>query len=138
MAGGWPGSTPSARANLGAGQGGEQVDSAQWLSQYEERLRRTAANAAAAGERLREAGGHASSPGGEVTVTVGAGGVLDDVTLTPATREMAADDLARLIATTARQAQHVAAARVAEIMTDYLGRGPALEVVARDLPEDES
>ena len=113
------------------------MDSAQWLSQYEERLRRTAANAAAATERLREAGGRASSPGGEVTVTVGAGGLLDDVTLTPATREMAAERLAGLIVTTARQAQRAAAARAAEIMADYLGRGPALDVVTRDLPGEE-
>ncbi|MBB4909410.1 YbaB/EbfC family nucleoid-associated protein [Actinophytocola algeriensis] len=112
------------------------MDPAQWLSQYEERLRRTAANAAAAGERLRDAGGRASSPGGEVTVTVGAGGALDDVTLTPAVGEMAADRLARLIVTTVRQARLAAAARVAGIMTDYLGKGPALEIVTSHLPAE--
>lgn len=113
------------------------MDSAQWLARYDDRLTRTAANAAAASESLRDAGGRASSPRGEVTVTVNAGGVLDDVALTPAARAMEVDQLSRLIVATARQAQQAAGAQVAEIMTRYLGDGPALDEVIRHLPKEE-
>lgn len=112
------------------------MDSAQWLAQYDDRLSRTAANAAAASENLGNACGRATSPRGEVTVTVNAGGVLDDVTLTPAARALEADQLARLIVTTARQAQQAAGEQVAEIMESYLGNGPALEMVTRHLPQE--
>jgi len=118
------------------GREGNRVDSAQWLAQYDDRLTRTAANAAAASENLAKAGGRASSPRGEVTVTVNAGGALDDVMLTPAARALEADALARLIVATARQAQEAAGAQVAEIMAQYLGDGPALEMVTRHLPQE--
>lgn len=114
------------------------MDSVKWLAQYGDRLTRTAENAAAASERLRTTGGRASSPRGEVTVTVNAGGVLDDVTLTPAARAMEVDQLSRLIVATARQAQRAAGAQVTEIMTAYLGEGPALDMVTRHLPGEPS
>ena len=109
------------------------MESAQWLAGYEDLLARTAANAAAASAALRETAGHATSPGGEVTVTVGPGGAFDAVTLTPAARALRPEELARLIVATARQAQQAASTRVAAIMADYLGHGPALEHVTRHL-----
>ncbi len=110
------------------------MESARWLAAYEELLARTAANAAAVSAALRATGGRATSPGGEVTVTVGAGGALDAVTLTPAAGALPPGDLARLIVATARQAREAAGARVAAIMADYLGHGPALDHVTRHLP----
>lgn len=110
------------------------MDPARWLAGYEDLLARTAANAASASAALRDVTGRASSPCGEVTVTVGAGGVLDDLTLTPAARELDADRLARLIVATARQAHQDAGAQVAAIMADHLGDGPALEQITRHLP----
>lgn len=110
------------------------MDSARWLAGYEDMLARTAAGAAAASQALRDVGGHATSSSGEVTVTVGAGGVLDDVALTPAARDLDTDELARLIVATARQAHQHAAAQVAVIMADYLGNGPALAHVTSHLP----
>jgi fructose-1,6-bisphosphatase/sedoheptulose 1,7-bisphosphatase-like protein len=107
------------------------VDPARWLAEYDERLTRVAAGAEAATERLRTAGGRATSPRGEVTVTVNAGGALDGVTLTPAARTLEADQLARLIVTTARQAQQEASTQVADIMTRYLGDGAALDQITR-------
>ncbi|GAB1511581.1 hypothetical protein JCM33774_36230 [Actinophytocola sp. KF-1] len=110
------------------------MESARWLADYEDLLARTAANAAAAGAALRAAAGHATSPGGEVTVTVRAGGAFDAVTLTPAATALRPEQLARLIVDTAWQAQQAAGARVAAIMADYLGHGPALDHVTRHLP----
>lgn len=113
------------------------MEPARWLAEYDERLASVAAGAQAASASLRQAGGRATSPRGEVTVTVEAGGALEDVTLTPAARQLEVDQLARLIVATARQARQAAGAQVAEIMTKYLGDGPALEMVTRNLPKED-
>jgi DNA-binding protein YbaB len=113
------------------------VEPAQWLAEYDGRLDDLAAGAQAASARLRQAGGRATSPRGEVTVTVEAGGALADVKLTPAARQLEVDQLARLIVTTAQQARHAAGAQVAEIMTNYLGDGPALDMITSNLPKED-
>jgi hypothetical protein len=112
------------------------VEPTQWLADYGDRLTSAATGARAVSESLEQAGGRATSPRGEVIVTVNAGGALDDVRLTPVARSLEADQLARLIVTTARQAQREAGQRVAEIMTNYLGEGPALDQVVRNLPPE--
>ena len=109
-------------------------DPAAWLSGYQSDLNRTAAGAEAASARLQQVSGTASSPRGEVEVQVSAGGALEDLRLTPAARAMEADQLARLIVTTARQAQQQAGARILEIMTDYLGDADALGLIKQNLP----
>ncbi|MCT2582345.1 YbaB/EbfC family nucleoid-associated protein [Actinophytocola gossypii] len=106
-----------------------------WLADYDARLTRAAEGAEAASAGLREVGGTASSPRGEVTVSVGASGALEDLRLTPAARALEADALARLILNTARQAQHAVGTQVIDIMTRYLGDGPALDMVKANLPE---
>nr|WP_245573901.1 YbaB/EbfC family nucleoid-associated protein [Amycolatopsis nigrescens] len=110
------------------------VDPANWLEDYDKTLATAAANAQAASASLRQAGGHATSPRGEVSVVVGAGGALEDLMLTPAARALEAGQLAQLILATARQAQQAAGAQVVEIMTEYVGEGPALEIVKQNLP----
>ncbi|AXB42795.1 YbaB/EbfC family nucleoid-associated protein [Amycolatopsis albispora] len=82
---------------------------------------------------LSQVGGSATSPRGEVSVSVGAGGALEDLRLTAAARSLEADQLARLIMTTARQAQREATGQVLEIMTEYTGEGPALELIRERL-----
>ncbi|MFI7677511.1 YbaB/EbfC family nucleoid-associated protein [Actinophytocola sp. NPDC049390] len=118
----------------GPSEGGDEVESARWLASYEEMLARTAANAAAVRAAVRATAGQATSPGGEVTVTVRGGGAFDGVTLTPAAGALRPEQLARLIVATAGEAQRAAGGRVAAIMADYLGHGPALEHVTRHLP----
>jgi hypothetical protein len=113
------------------------VDPAQWLASYNENLARAANGAQAVGDSLRQADGRATSPRGEVEARVNSGGVLEDLRLTPAARTLEADDLARLILQTVYEAQRVAGAQVAEIMTEYLGEGPALELVKQNLPAAE-
>lgn len=110
------------------------MDPAQWLADYNDRLERAAYGARAASASLREVGASATSPRGEVTVTVNAAGVLEHVTLTAAARRLEADVLAALIVTTAREAQQLASARMAEVMATYLGEGPALAEITQYLP----
>jgi hypothetical protein len=110
------------------------MDPQEWLARYDQRLTEIAARAKEAGERVRRAGGTAASPRGEVTVRVGASGVLEDLTLTPEARTLQSDELARLILDTTRRARHAASAEVLGISTAYLGEGPALEVIRQHLP----
>ncbi|GGN08626.1 hypothetical protein GCM10011609_55370 [Lentzea pudingi] len=111
------------------------MDPAQWLADYQERLERVAYSARSASASLAEVGATATSPRGEVTVTVNAGGVLGDVALTPAARRLDVDTLAMLIVSTAREAQRLASARMTEVMADYLGESDALHQITRHLPE---
>ena len=110
------------------------MDPQQWLAQYDRRLAEIAARAEEVGTRVRQAGGTAASPRGEVTVRVGASGVLEDLTLTPEARTLESDELARLILDTTRKARHAVSAQIAGISTRYLGEGPALDVIRRHLP----
>lgn len=112
------------------------MDPAQWLADYRDRLERVAYDARAASARLREVGASATSPRGEVTVTVNAGGGLEDVRLTPAARRLEADALGALIVATSRSAQKLASTRMAEVMTGYLGDGDALAEITRHLPAE--
>jgi len=106
----------------------------QWLAQYDKRLNDIATRANEAGARLRQVGKTAISPRGEVTVTVGAGGALGDLTLTPAARRLESDELARLILDTTRRARYAVGAQMAGIATEYFGAGPALDVIKQYLP----
>lgn len=110
------------------------MDSAQWLANYDKRLAQAATSAEVVSASLRQAGGWATSPHGEVAVTVGAGGALEDLRLTPAARRLESEQLAQLILATARQAQRMAGAQVTEIMTEYLGESPALDLVTQNMP----
>lgn len=106
----------------------------QWLAQYDKRLTEVATRADEAGARLRRVGETVTSPRGEVEVRVGAGGALEDLTLSPATRRLESDELARLILDTVRRARHSVSAQIASITTECFGAGPALEVIKQYLP----
>lgn len=110
------------------------MDPAQWLADYRDRLERVAYSARAASASLREVGASATSPRGEVTVTVNAGGGLENVRLSPAARRLEADALAALIVATSREAQRLASARMVEVMATYLGDGDALAQITRHVP----
>jgi hypothetical protein len=110
------------------------MDPEQWLADYDKRLTDVATRAKEAGARLRQVGATATSPRGEVEVTVGASGVLENLTLTPAARTLESDELARLILETTRTARHAAGAQIAGISTEYFGAGPALDVITQHLP----
>jgi DNA-binding protein YbaB len=109
------------------------MEAAQWLAEYQERLERVAHGARAASASLNEVGASATSPRGEVTVSVNAAGVLGDVRLTPAARKLDVDALAVLIVSTAREAQRVAGERMTEVMASYLGEGDALQRIMAEV-----
>jgi len=106
----------------------------QWLAQYHQRLADVAARAKEAGVRMRQAAKTATSSRGEVTVTIGAGGALEDLTLTPAARNLESDELARLIMDTTRRARLSVGAQLAGITTECFEAGPALDVIKQYLP----
>lgn len=110
------------------------MDPEEWLARYDKRLADIASRAVEAGARLRQVGGTATSPRGEVQVRVGAGGALEDLTLTPAARALESDELARLILDTTRRARHAVGAQIAGISAECFGEGPALEVIKQHLP----
>jgi hypothetical protein len=110
------------------------MDSEQWLAHYDKRLTEIATRAKEAGERVRQVGGTATSPRGEVAVRVGASGVLEDLTLTPESRTLESDELARLILDTTRRARHAVSVQIVGISTKYFGEGPALDVIKQHLP----
>lgn len=110
------------------------MDSAQWLASYRARLDRVAANARTAEASLRQAGGRATSPRGEVEVSVGSTGALTGLRLSAAARALEADQLAQLILDTARDAQRTAGATAVGIMIEYVGEGPALDAIRQHLP----
>lgn len=110
------------------------MDTEQWLAQHEKRLTDVATRAEQASARLRQVGSTAASPRGEIEVRVGASGTIEDLTLTPSARTLESDELARLILDTARKARHAVSAQIVGISADYLGEGPALEVIKQHLP----
>ncbi|MGQ0836967.1 YbaB/EbfC family nucleoid-associated protein [Actinokineospora sp.] len=107
----------------------------QWLAQYDETLKKAAASAQKADQALREVGGTATSSDGEITVHVSAGGATTGLVLRPGVRDIEPEQLARMILEVARQAQRAAGAQVVAAMAEFVGDGPALEVVKSHLPE---
>nr|WP_042191371.1 YbaB/EbfC family nucleoid-associated protein [Kibdelosporangium sp. MJ126-NF4]CEL20035.1 hypothetical protein [Kibdelosporangium sp. MJ126-NF4]CTQ97259.1 hypothetical protein [Kibdelosporangium sp. MJ126-NF4] len=110
------------------------ADPAQWLTRYDERLTHAAARAKEAGALLEKVTGTATSPRRDVTVKVNASGALEELRLTPATRSLEADELARLIVDTSRQARLSVGDQVNAITSEYFGDGPALTVVRQHQP----
>jgi hypothetical protein len=111
------------------------MDPQQWFAQYDEKLQAAAARAERADKALREVGGSATSPDGDVTVRVSASGATTGLVLRPGVRDMEPEYLARVIMETTRQAQRDVGGQVVEVMRELVGESPALEVVKDHLPE---
>jgi hypothetical protein len=111
------------------------MDPQEWLQQYDDQLKAAAAKAEQADKALREVGGSATSPDGDVTVRVSASGATTGLVLRPGVRELEPDRLAAVILEVTRQAQRDASAQVVEAMRGLVGESEALEVVKSHLPE---
>jgi DNA-binding protein YbaB len=116
-------------------QDGPSVDPEQLIAQYDETLKQAAANAQRTEQALKEVGGVASSPDGDVTVRVNASGATTELVLRPGVRGMEPEQLARLIMRTTQQAQGDVSAKVVETMREFMGEGEGLEFVKSRLPE---
>ncbi|ACU37375.1 YbaB/EbfC family nucleoid-associated protein [Actinosynnema mirum] len=110
------------------------MNAEQWLADYRRELAGAADGAARAGALLRQVGGHATSPRGEVEAWVGAGGALARLRLSAHARALEPDVLADLVVATAEAARASAAGRIAEIMTGFVGEGAALDAVREHQP----
>ncbi|TCO58200.1 YbaB/EbfC family nucleoid-associated protein [Actinocrispum wychmicini] len=108
--------------------------SEQWIAQYDETLKQAAADAQATDLALRQVGGAATSPDGEVVVRVNASGATTDLVLRPGVRGLEPEQLARLILRTTQQAQADVGQKVVETMREFLGEGDALEFVKSQVP----
>lgn len=111
------------------------MDPQEWLQQYDEKLKAAAAKAEQADKALREVGGSATSPDGDITVRVSASGATTGLVLRPGVRDVEPEQLARAILEITRQAQRDASAQVVEAMRGLVGDSEALEVVKSHLPE---
>jgi DNA-binding protein YbaB len=111
------------------------MDPEKWFAQYDEKLQAAAASANKAEQALREVGGSATSKDGEVTVRVTAGGALEDLVLRPGVRDIEPEHLARVILETSKEAQRDAGKQVVDVMTKFVGEGPALDAVKEHLPQ---
>ncbi len=74
------------------------------MRDFQSRMESMAARASTLNEALEAAAATATSPDGEVSVTVGVGGVLQGLELSPETRKMSAQSLAALIKETYAEA----------------------------------
>lgn len=108
----------------------------QWLAGYQRELAGAADGAVRANARLRQVGGHAVAPRGEVEAWVGVSGALARLRLTARARALEPDALAELIVATAKAAQRSAAGQITEIMADFVGPSAALDLVKAHLPGD--
>jgi DNA-binding protein YbaB len=111
------------------------MDPEKWFAQYDEKLQAAAASANKAEQALRDVGGSATSKDGEVTVRVTAGGALDELVLRPGVRDLEPEHLARVILETSKEAQRDAGKQVVDVMTKFVGEGPALDEVKAHLPQ---
>ncbi|TQM85294.1 YbaB/EbfC DNA-binding family protein [Saccharothrix saharensis] len=108
----------------------------QWLADYQRELAGAVDGATRANARLRQVGGHAIAPRGEVEAWVGVSGALERLRLTAQARALEPDVLADLVVATAKAAQRSAAGQITEIMTDFVGPGAALDLVEAHLPAE--
>lgn len=110
----------------------------QWLADYQRELAGAVDGAVRANARLRQVGGHAIAPRGEVEAWVGVNGSLERLRLTARARALEPDALADLIVATAKAAHRSAAGQITEIMTDFVGPSAALDLVKAHLPADDA
>jgi DNA-binding protein YbaB len=116
----------------------EPIEPDQWLAQYGQKIEAAERNAEQAQAQLGEVGGSATSPDGLITVSVNASGALTNLILRPGLRGEDPERISGAIMTAVAQAQRTAAGQVVQIMTDFVGDGPALDFVKANMPNGYS
>jgi DNA-binding protein YbaB len=119
-------------------QDGPSVDPEAMIARYDEKLKQVAADAERTDQALRQVGGSATSPDGQVTVRVNASGATADLVLRAGVRQLEPERLAQLILRTTEQAQADVSTKVVDTMREFLGEGEALEFVKSHLPQPVS
>ena len=114
------------------------MDPNQIVASYENEVAELAGRAEEAKERISQLSGTASSPDGAVTVTVGGGGALRNVSFGPRADEMPKERLAAAIMATAQKAQAQASQQILAIMSPLIGEdSDAMRFVREQIPSPE-
>lgn len=109
-----------------------------YMRDFQSRMQAMAERASSLNEALQAASATATSPDGEVTVTVGVGGALQDLQLSPETRKMSAQSLAALIKETYAEAAMNAGSNSTNALASVFGEDSPLVRQARAAaPEQE-
>ena len=108
-----------------------------YMREFQGRMAAMVEKASSLGEAMEAAQASASSPEGEVTVTVGIGGSLQDLQLSPASRQMSAQALAALIKETYREAAEQAGRSATGALASVFGEDNDLVRQARARSQGE-
>lgn len=108
-----------------------------YMREFQGRMASMVEKASSLGEAMEAAQASASSPEGEVTVTVGIGGSLQDLHLSPASRQMSAQALAVLIKETYREAAEQAGRSATGALASVFGEDNDLVRQARARSQGE-
>lgn len=102
------------------------TDPHQYLANFELRLQQAQEQANAIQTAFRESRTKAQSPDGSVIITVGSGGRIESLQLTPRADDLGHNALARTIMDTIRRAQVEAARKIEDTMRPLLGDGEGM------------
>jgi DNA-binding protein YbaB len=102
------------------------TDPHQYLASFEQRLQQAQEQANAIQTAFRESRTEAQSPDGSVIITVGSGGRIESLQLTPRADDLGHTALARTIMDTIRRAQVEAARKIEDTMRPLLGEGEGM------------
>ncbi|MDT7789280.1 MAG: hypothetical protein QOF58_7699, partial [Pseudonocardiales bacterium] len=102
------------------------TDPHQYLASFEQRLQQVQEQANAIQTAFKESRTEAQSPDGSVIITVGSGGRIESLQLTPRADDLGHNALARTIMDTIRRAQVEAARKIEETMRPILGDGEGM------------
>ncbi|MDX3662750.1 YbaB/EbfC family nucleoid-associated protein [Streptomyces sp. ID05-26A] len=102
------------------------IDPHQYLAGFEQRLHQAQEQANAIQTAFRESRTDAQSPDGSVLVTVGSGGRLESLQLTPRADDLGHTALGRTIMDTIRRAQVEAARKIEDTVRPILGDGEGM------------
>lgn len=102
------------------------TDPQQYLANFEQQLQRAQQQADAIKDAFRESRTEVRSPDGAVTITVGSGGRIESLQLTPKAIDLGHTALGRTIMETIRKAQIDAARKIEEQMRPLLGEGEGM------------
>jgi hypothetical protein len=111
------------------------VDAQQWLHDFEARATELRQRSAALAEGLAGASATVSAPDGSVTVTIGAGGGLENLELGRRAAEHSPARLTKVIMDTVRRGQREAATKVGEVFAPLGGDSEAMRLISRLVPD---
>lgn len=118
-----PSIPPDPPSGANADRPSARTDIRGYLADFSARMTRLQEEAEQSQERLDAVSATGSSAGGEVTVTVGAGGALTDIEFTSEVRRTSPDSLAEMVKEAYGKAMAAASEQATAAMSALLGEG---------------